>query len=171
MPRILLTTLLVLTALVLQVTVVNRLPVSDVPDFVLLVVIALAAIRGPVAGGRPSGSSPACAPICCRPSTTHWASTRWSCAWSASRPVGGPNAGRCSPSPYARRGRFGFLALAVGGLLGDPGIDLRTFEVVWPMAALVNLLAAPVVVWAVLKVCRPRPQKATAAAVPGWRRA
>ncbi|NAS21199.1 rod shape-determining protein MreD [Herbidospora sp. NEAU-GS84] len=168
MPRILLTTLLVLTALVLQVTVVNRLPLSAMPDFVLLVVIALSAIRGPVAGatiGFFAGLGADLLPpadhalgqhalvLCLVGFTAGRWGERWPLLTVAACAVGAPA-----------------FALAVSGLLGDPGIDMRTFEAVWPMAALVNLLAAPVVVWAVLKVCGPRPEKATAAAVPGWRR-
>lgn len=169
MPRILLTTLLVLTALVLQVTVVNRLPVSVVPDFVLLVVIALAAIRGPVAGatiGFFAGLGADLLPPVDHALGQHalvlclvgFAAGRW----AERRPL--LTVAVCAAGGPA-------LALAVAGLLGDPGVDLRTFEVAWPMAAFVNLLAAPVVVWAVLKVYGPRPEKATAAAVPGWRRA
>ncbi|GIH28026.1 hypothetical protein Aph01nite_63360 [Acrocarpospora phusangensis] len=153
MARNLGTIVLLFFALVLQVTVVNRLGFPVTPDLVLLVVIALATLRGPLGGaviGFLTGLAADLAPpadhvlgqyalVMC---VTGYLAGRW-----ANR-VPMLSVAVCAAGAPA-------LAVGVGSLLGDPGVDWNTFVSLWPGAALCNLLAAPIVVWIVHRLYRP----------------
>ncbi|GAA0376169.1 hypothetical protein Acor_32020 [Acrocarpospora corrugata] len=160
------TAALIFGALVVQMTLINRMGFAVAPDLVLLAVIALAALRGPTAGAVIGFLAGLAADLA--PPTDHvlgqYALVMCLTGYLAGR--GADRAPMLSVAACAVGAPA--LAVAVGSLLGDPGVDWSTFVAVWPGAALCNLVAAPFVVWAVHALFRPRRSKDVL--VMGWRR-
>ncbi|MBO3752067.1 rod shape-determining protein MreD [Streptosporangiaceae bacterium NEAU-GS5] len=163
-PRNVLAALLIVVVLVVQVTVINRLPIPVTPDLALVTVIALGAVRGAVAGAVIGFCAGLLADL--QPPSDHalgqyalvmclagFAAGRWAGRWPLT------TVAVCAVTAPA-------VAMAVGALLGDPGVDWAAFRSAWPPAALADLLAAPILVWVVTALHRER---ASAATVAAWR--
>ncbi|GLX00705.1 rod shape-determining protein MreD [Microtetraspora sp. NBRC 16547] len=166
MARNLLAALLLFVALVVQVTVLNRLPVKVVPDLVLLVVIVLAAMRGPLDGAVIGFCAGLAADILPPAGELLGQYALVMC-------LTGFVAGRLA----AHAPLFATLvcavlapALTVGvrALVADDGVGWTYLRTVWPWVALCNLIAAPVVLWAVRRLLRERRRQTVL--VPSWRR-
>ncbi|GAA1020774.1 hypothetical protein Aple_055470 [Acrocarpospora pleiomorpha] len=153
MARNLGTAALIFAALVVQMTVINRMGFSVTPDLVLLVVIALATLRGETAGavigflaGLAADLTPPTDHVLGQYALVMCLTGYLAGRWAARVPMLAVAA--CAVGAPA-------LAVGVGSLLGDPGVDWSTFVAIWPGTALCNLLAAPIVVWAVRALFRP----------------
>ncbi|WP_067186323.1 rod shape-determining protein MreD [Microtetraspora niveoalba] len=166
MARNLLAAFLVFVALVVQVTVLNRLPVMVVPDLVLLVVIALAAIRGPLDGAVIGFCAGLAADILPPAGEVLGQYALVMC-------LTGFVAGKLGEHvPLIATVVCAVLAPAftvgVGALIADDGVGWTYMRTVWPWVALCNLIAAPVVLWAVRRLHRERRRQPVL--VPSWRR-
>ncbi|WP_250214573.1 rod shape-determining protein MreD [Acrocarpospora catenulata] len=162
------TAALLFVAMVLQVTVLNRLGFAVVPDLVLLLVIALAAARGAAAGAVIGFLTGLAADVL--PPADHVLG-QYGLVMCLIGYVAGRGAVRapmltvmtcavCAPA----------LAVGVGALLGDPGVDWGAFEAVWPGTALCNLVVAPFLVWGVNALFRVPRRPRKKALVLGGRR-
>jgi rod shape-determining protein MreD len=157
---------LIFIALIVQVTMVNRLPFAAVPDVVLVVVIALAVLHGPVPGaviGFFAGFAADLLP------PSHHLIGQYALVMCVTGFVAGRGAER---APFLTAALCAILApglgIGIGALLGDPGIDWQTVRFSWPRMAAANLIAVPIVVWAVTALHRGRRGRATS--VPAWGR-
>ncbi len=168
--RLLVSIVAVVTALVLQLTLVDRLPLpaGGAPDLVLLVVVALGLTGGPAFGML----------------TGFWAGLALDVAPPASGVLGehalvfcvvGYGCGRLSgltnrsagsalgvAAAAAAAGEM--LYVAVGLMLGDPGISWPAIRSVLPSAVLQDILVSPFLVFLVWKAGSPAAGKAGAAA-------
>ncbi|MCT9930996.1 rod shape-determining protein MreD [Planotetraspora sp. A-T 1434] len=159
--------LLVFAALVIQAGFVNRLSPRIAPDLVLLVVLSLAALRGPLPGaviGFCGGLAYDLLPPADHP-LGQYALVMCALGWLAGR-LGDqlPLLAVMSCAVVAPG-----LAAGLGALLGDPGVSWAVLRAAWPPIALCNLLAAPVVLWAVSAPHRRRRPGETES-MRGWRR-
>ncbi|MEV0967632.1 rod shape-determining protein MreD [Microtetraspora glauca] len=166
MARNLVAGLLVFVALVVQVTVLNRLPVRVVPDLVLLVVIALAAVRGANAGmiigfcaGLAADILPPAGGVLGQYALVLCITGFVAGKLAAHAPLVATEV--CAVLAPA-------LTVGVGALITDDGVGWAYMRTVWPWVALCNLIAAPVVLWAVRRLHRER--RGQAVLMPSWRR-
>lgn len=145
---------LVFVALIVQVTMINQLPFVVVPDLVLLVVIALAVLQGPVAGaviGFCAGLAADLLP------PSHHVLGQYALIMCITGFLAGHGAERAPMLTAAICAIVApVLAIGLGALLGDPGINWQALQTSWPRAAVANLLAVPIVVWAVAALHRGR---------------
>jgi rod shape-determining protein MreD len=163
MSRNLLAVLLIAVVLVVQVTVVNRLPLPVTPDLVLVTVIALGAVRGATAGAVIGFCAGLAADLL--PPSDHVLG-QYALVMCLAGFVAGRGAVRAPLTTVALCAVTApALAMAVGALLGDPGVDWAVFRSAWPPAALVDLLAAPILVWVVTVLHRER----RSASMVAWR--
>jgi rod shape-determining protein MreD len=145
---------LVFVALIVQVTMINRLPFAVVPDLVLLVVIALAVTQGPAAGAVIGFCAGFAADL--MPPSHHllgqYALVMCVTGYAAGR--GGEHAPMLTAAICAIVAPV--VGIGLGALLGDPGIGAHALHTSWPRTAVANLLAVPIVVWAVTALYRGR---------------
>ncbi|WP_327047086.1 rod shape-determining protein MreD [Microbispora sp. NBC_01189] len=161
--------LLLFVALVLQVSLVNRLLFMWAPDLVLLTVAVLAAKRGPLPG--------AVIGFC--------GGLAYDLLPPANHTLGQYALVLCFLGYAAGRmgERLPLLAMAacavlapgmvagLGALLGAPGVTWGVLATAWPRAAVCNLVAAPLVLWAVNALYGGRRGRAgRTELVPGYRR-
>lgn len=146
--------ILVFVALIVQVTIINRLPFVVVPDLVLLVVIALAVVHGPVPGAVIGFCAGVAADL--MPPSNHVIG-QYALIMCVTGFVAGRGAERAPMLTAVVCAIVApVLAIGMGALLGDPGISWRALQTSWPPTAVCNLLAVPIVVWAVGALHRER---------------
>ncbi|WP_406313020.1 rod shape-determining protein MreD [Streptosporangium sp. NBC_01639] len=148
---------MLLLVMVVQMTVVNRLPLPGLgaPDLVLLTVVGYALVRGAVAGavmgfcgGLLSDILPPAAHV-----LGQYALVLCLIGFMAGRMVENyPETMQITALTCAAVGPV--VAVAVGGLLGDERISQSMLTTVLPQMVLYNVLAAPLIVWAVTRVVR-----------------
>ncbi|TQS27542.1 rod shape-determining protein MreD [Microbispora sp. KK1-11] len=169
MARNLLAALLLFVALVLQVSVVNRLLLSWAPDLVLLTVAALATRRGPVPGAVIGFCGGLAYDLL--PPSNHTLG-QYALVLCALGYAAGRAGDRVPPVAVAACAVVapGMLA-GLGALIGAPGVTWPVLATAWPRAAICNLVAAPLVLWAV-KVTHGghRRRAGGGELVPSWRR-
>ncbi|GAA4236351.1 rod shape-determining protein MreD [Streptosporangium album] len=148
---------MLLLVMVVQVTTVNRLPLPGVgaPDLVLLTVVGYALVRGAVAGavmgfcaGLVSDVLPPAAHV-----LGQYALVLCLIGFMAGRMAENhPEAVQITTLTCAAAGPL--IAVVVGGLLGDDRINRSMLTTVLPQMILYNVLAAPLIVWAVTRIVR-----------------
>ncbi|GLW13146.1 hypothetical protein Misp01_82740 [Microtetraspora sp. NBRC 13810] len=150
---------LLLAAMFLQVIVVNRLPLpwEAGPDLVLLVVVGCALFRTAVQGaviGFLAGLVVDVMPPSAHP-VGQYALVLCAVGFAAGR--AGERGLPQVPVVIGCAVGAPLLALCVGALLGDPRVSLSSLAVTLPAAMAYNLVAAPVVVWTVVRLLGERP--------------
>lgn len=148
---------LLLLTMIAQVTVVNRLPLPGeaTPDLVLLAVVGYALVRGSAAGAAMGFGAGLVSDVL--PPVAHLlgqnALVLCLIGFIAGRMMEShPNAAPLAALGCAVAGPL--IAVATGVLLGDARIGGSMLWTKLPQAGLYNLLAAPPVVWVVMRVVR-----------------
>ncbi len=168
--------LIIAFALLLQVAVANRLPLpgSVTPDLVLLTVVALALFQGEMVGMVAGFCAGLATDLVPPADHTIGMYALVYCLVGYLAGLFSPEMDRSQTLPFvavAVGALLGNLAYAlVGVMLGDPRADWSIVSRMVPVAVLYNVLASPFVVWAVLRLSRPRERTSARGglSVPGF---